>query len=234
MTVAVEHVKHPCPYPEQVLEHFQHWIGQHRLDIRRPPAVLDPMAGEGRIHRLEHCNVWSIELEPEFAVHERTIVGDARDIVQHFAGYPFDIIAVSPAYANRMADQYLPPESDTSRRYTYATALGRRCSEGSGAALQWGDDYRELHRSVWEAVAAHHRLGGLWLLNVKNHYRGGEEQPVTEWHIDTLRHLGYAVVEDVELGTDGIKHSPHRDRFPERVVVLRRQQPSLFDKEQAA
>lgn len=211
---------HPCAYPREVLDAMQTHVNRTEPGCGSTVKVLDPMAGIGRIHDLHGCWTCGIELEPEWATqHDRNIVGDATNM-WFFPDDSMDVIAVSPAYGNRLADQYLPPESDRSRRYTYATSLGRRCSDRSGAALQWGDAYRELHEAAWAESVRLLRPGGLFLLNAKNHVRRGEEQPVLEWHIATLIALGLSVVEDAVLGTDGIKHSPHRDRFPERLIVL--------------
>lgn len=192
--------------------------------------VLDPFAGVGKIHKIDPTRQWvitkGVELEPEWAEqHPDTICGDSTTLGAMFGADSFDAIATSVAYGNRMADQYLPPTTDTSKRFTYAIALGRKCSANSSAAMQWhngpaGDPYRQLHADVWDECDKVLRPGGRVVLNCKNHVRKGQEQYVTEWHTDYLQSKGYALLRDYELATSGIKFSPNQRRFNERIVVL--------------
>jgi len=223
MTVTA--TKHPATFSKPVVEAMRSaLLDQLRAsgtDIR-PLEVLDPFAGVGGIHDVafEGVITHGVELEPEWAnQHDATICADSTDLTFWPAG-SFDTIATSPAYGNRMADQYLPPDTDKSRRYTYATALRRKCSDNSGAALHWGDDYRTLHDRVWSQCDRLLMPGGRVLLNVKNHYRKGVEQDVAGWHLDWFLGRDYRGITDTALGTDGIKHSPNRQRCQERLIVL--------------
>lgn len=225
--------KHPAKYSAPVLEALDHALFIQWASHPATPAefgetrplleVLDPFAGVGTIHQLDTwARTWGVELEPEWAdQHERTICGDSSSM-PFFGDGMFDTIATSPAYGNRMADQYLPPESDKSARYTYAISLGRECSEGSGAAVGWSVAYERLHGAVWAECDRVLAPGGRVLLNCKNHFRKGVEQPVTEWHIGWFTDRGYSVLSDAELGTDGIKNSPHQKRCAERLIVLKK------------
>lgn len=144
----------------------------------------------------------------------------AAAAVEHGWPRWFDAIITSPAYGNRMADSYLgercrmcggtgdrdnprdPGEPlicwdcdgcgvrATTRRHTYAFALGRQLSRNSGAALQWGREYRRIHKLVWLQCLKVLRPGGLLVVNISNHIRAGYEQPVVEWHLATLLELG--------------------------------------------
>ena len=143
--------------------------------------VLDPMAGTGRIHELDRRFVYEtrgVELEPEWAsMHRCTVQGDATAL-----GSPdneFDVVCTSPAYGNRMADHH--NARDDSRRMTYKHQLGRDLSPNSGAGLQWGQSYRDLHKRILAEMVRVTKPSGLVVVNVSNHIRGGVEQPVSEW-----------------------------------------------------
>lgn len=73
-----------------------------------------------------------------------------------------------------------------SRRRTYRISLGRSLSDGNAGAMQWGPEYRRLHAAAWRELARVVRADGRFVLNVKNHIRGGTVRPVAEWHLDTL------------------------------------------------
>ncbi len=177
-------VSHPAVYPDEILNLMDEWLTPTGL-------VLDPFAGIGRIHTLntETRHTVGIEIEPEWAeASEFTYLGDARVVLRHWDSSVFAAIATSPAYGNRMADQY--DGRDGSKRRTYRTALGRELSAGSGAALQWGKEYRELHRDVWRECVRVLAPGGQFILNCKDHVRKGKVVPVTDWHWSTLTAMG--------------------------------------------
>jgi hypothetical protein len=231
-------LKHPATFSPLIIEAIATELREQWELVRKAWShdrallwVLDPFAGIGKIHQIDPTRQWAmtygVELEPEWAdQHPHTACGDSTKLAElGFGGYSFDTIATSVAYGNRMADQYLPPESDTSKRFTYAVALGRKCSDNSSAAMQWhdgfrGDPYRQLHADVWDECDKVLRPGGRVVLNCKNHIRKGAEQHVTEWHIKYLMDKGYELLRDYTLETDGIKFSPYRARFKERMVVL--------------
>jgi tRNA G10 N-methylase Trm11 len=156
---------------------------------RFPGTVLDPFAGTGRIHELGRDDTQGIELEPEWAeLHPRTSVGDATNT--GIAAGTIGTICTSPAYGNRMADQYAGDPSN-SRRHTYRIALGRPLTEGNGGALQWGTAYQDMHLTVWAEAHRILRPGGRLILNISDHIRAGDRVPVTAWHIHTLTTLGF-------------------------------------------
>jgi len=231
-------IKHPATFSPLIIEAIATELREQWELVRKAWSyerallwVLDPYAGIGKIHQIDPTRQWAmtkgVELEPEWAdQHPQTICGDSTKLDEMgLSAHQFDTIATSVAYGNRMADQYIPPPSDKSKRFTYATALGRKCSDNSSAAMQWhngprGDPYRQLHAEVWDACDRVLRPGGRVVLNCKNHIRQGEEQFVTEWHIGYLIDKGYRLLRDYELETSGIKFSPNQARFNERIVVL--------------
>jgi len=188
------------------------------------PIVLDPFAGVGGIHSLANCQkTVGIELEIEWAsAHPGTICGDSAELLQSVPDDSVDMIATSPAYGNRFADQYLPPATDKSKRFTYAVSLGRKLTEGSAAAKAFGPKYCDLHAAVWSECARVLKPGGSFLLNVKNFYKAGKLVPVVAWHLEELRSLGLSVVEVHDTDLDGIKFSPNQQRCAEQIFVLRK------------
>lgn len=179
--------------------------------------VLDPYAGTGRIHELRHVHTTGVELEPEWAaLHPDTIQGDAGRLP--FAADTFDAIATSPAYGNRMADQSVRPGA---RTYSYAHALGRLLSPASGAALQWGPAYRELHARHCDEFARVLRPGGRFVLNMKDHTRGRERQNVVDWWCLTLAAVDLVVVARLEVPTPSLRHGANAgSRHVEELVLL--------------
>lgn len=198
-------VKHPAKFSKTV------WLAIYRdvaklVDLqpdREEWSVLDPFAGVGGIfdlHTMEMdydagellFKITGIEIEEEWAeaarhheryraAHDQIIAMDFFDFAMHpSVRDSFDIIITSPTYGNRMADHH--EAKDDSKRNTYRHTLGRPLTEGSSAGLQWGDEYREFHRNAWEEVYRLLKPGGYFILNVKDHIRKGEKQPVSAWH----------------------------------------------------
>lgn len=190
---------HPATYTPVIVDQMLQVLDQHPEHL----TVFDPFAGTGQqLQRLAEGGrtVTGIELEPEWAACSPHVTqGDATDP----ASWPevIDAVVTSPAYGNRMADQY--DGRDGSRRHTYRCSLGRDLSTNSGAALQWGDAYRELHATVWAIAAERVNPGGLVIVNVKNHIRHHQVQRVVEWHLTTLLGLGLGLVEARPIRTPG-------------------------------
>lgn len=200
-------------------------------------------------HTSCELRTFGVELEPEWAgMHERTIVGDARKRPSRWTAR-FDVVATSPCYGNRMADHHEAKDpcrcrrdslgrliraegradckvcegSGLSRRRTYTHDLGRTLTDGNAGAMQWGFDYRELHRQAWRETYRVLRPSGLFLLNVKDHMRGGERVHVTRWHRQTCVQLGFEVVRTRRLTLRGMRMGANRDRVPfETVFAMRK------------
>lgn len=164
--------------------------------------------------KYEGVETVGVELEPEWAhQHPRTIVGDSRLLAALFDDVKFDVVCTSPGYANRMSDHHDAkerckecgatgkvgrkrcPKCDGKgfreyKRNTYKHYLGRDLTEGNSGAMQWGDEYRQLHVDVWGQLPGVMTEGGLFVLNVSNHIRKHEVVKVAEWHRKTILAMG--------------------------------------------
>lgn len=204
-------VKHPAPFNENVLIE----IGKF---IERGWRVLDPMAGIGRIHLLEHCETVGVEIEPEWAnQHPGTIVGDALHLPEDWAE-SFDAVATSVTYGNRMADHH--NAKDASRRITYRHYLGRPLHPANSGQLHWGEKYREFEIALMTEVRRVLKPGGRFLLNLKNFIRNGEEIDIIEWHHTWLRRHGFLTEEVREIDTPGMRFGANREKRKDFEVLL--------------
>jgi tRNA G10 N-methylase Trm11 len=195
-----------------------------------------------------------IELEREWANVDAypgpkrlQIVGDSLKVLPTFRGGTFDAILTSPAYGNRMADKHDAKDSckrcdgsgvvgasecktckgtGLSRRNTYRHRLGRPLSENNGGGLQWGVEYRDLHREVWDASIRVLRPGGVFVVNCSNHIRLGLVIDVCAWHRDILLELGLSLVEVIEVETRRQRHGAnhHLRVAGEQIIVCERPQ----------
>ena len=216
-----EQVKHPAKYTDVLLPVMAQYLHGYK-------RILDPMAGVGGIFKLydyldDDVVIMGIELEPEWVnAHPRVMQGDALHLNQFEDGF-FDAIVVSPGYANRMSDK-LSKGKWAGTRISYADSLGRDLSPGNGAALQWGDKYRDLHEDAWVEAARVLRPDGRFVLNIKDHYRNYQRQYVTDWHIEVLCSMGFSVVAHEKVKTKGMRRGEnHALRIDyESVVVLDR------------
>lgn len=183
---------HPAPFSDPILDQ----VAEHLRETGQTGTVLDPFAGTGRVHELRDkagVNTIGIELEPEWAArHPDTLEGNALELTNTVEPGTVDAIATSPTYGNRMADHH--DAKDDSVRLTYKHTLGRDLHEDNSGQLQWGDEYRHFHEIAWAESVAALKPGGTLTLNIKNHMRAGEQQRVSEWHIDTLYGLGMHLV----------------------------------------
>jgi SAM-dependent methyltransferase len=190
-------VRHPARYSDALLPVLARILAHSK-------RILDPFAGTGRIHALGlRGETYGIELEPEWAaMHPRTQQGNA--LALPFGDGYFDAICTSPAYGNRMADHH--EARDASRRNTYTHALGRQLHPDNAGKLQWGDAYKDFHRRAWAEAARVLQPGGLFVLNVADHIRAGRRMHVSQWHVDTLLCMGFALRDTQEVPTPGLRH----------------------------
>lgn len=204
--------RHPAKFPEPILA---------KLDQLVPAGeILDPFAGVGRIHQLERADrrTWAIEIEAGFIVpHPRTIRGNALRLP--FAAHTFDAIVTSPTYGNRMADRY--DGRDGTTRATYRIALGETLHRDNSGAMQWGDEYRAFHLAAYFEAARVLRPGGLFVVNVKDHVRGGRRQHVVDWHARTLeRWLLAELVARVDVAAAGLRYGANHDARLDHETIL--------------
>lgn len=225
-------ISHPARYSKQLIPLFSRLLGSYANGKR----VLDPFAGVGGIHALrdDGYDTTGVELEPEWAnLHEHTSVGDATDLP--FGDEEFDAVVTSPAYGNRLADSY--NSSDPHLRRSYRFDLGRELTDGNAGAMQWGDTYRDLHLAAWAEAKRVLRPGGVLLLNIKDHYRNYERQPVAGWHVTALCRLGFTLLEhttdvarpdevDATVGAPNLRQGANSElRLAEQVYVMRKDTP---------
>lgn len=184
--------RHPAKYSPQIMGTLLEVIHDH--EIRG--VALDPFGGVGYIHEVCHPSkvegllAVAVEIEAEWAQESAnrgtTFCADLLEWAPwaRRQGWRFDAVVTSPAYGNRMADSHVA--KDGSKRLTYTHQLGRQLTEGNSGGMQWGKAYRAFHVKAWRAVCRLLEPGGWFLLNVKNHIRGGQEVDVTGFHKEVL------------------------------------------------
>ncbi len=179
---------HPAVWSEAVLDAIA-----LRIPLGGPISVLDPFAGvgAGRLGTAIGNPVVGLELEPEWAIADPgTVVGSA--LAMPFADSTFDLVITSPTYGNRCADSH--EAKDDSKRITYRHKLGRMPTEGSSSVMQWGAAYRSFHMKAYKECRRVLKPGGKFILNISDHVRNFEVQPVTAFHVKALRAWGFVPV----------------------------------------
>lgn len=216
--------KHPAKYTDVLLSAFVKMLaGSNR--------ILDPFGGTGKVFLLNRwypsAEIHAVEIEPEWAaINPRTTLGNALSLPWQY-NY-FDAICTSPTYGNRMADELL----DGYERITYTAKLGRKLNADNSGGMQWGREYKEFHIKAWQEATRVLKVGGVFVLNIKNHIRAGVEQPVTEWHIETLQAIGYEVIEHLKINTPSMRFGKNGEKRIEFESVIKlalksKRQPTL-------
>lgn len=217
--------KHPAKYSKEILQA----IAAEVLDC---DSVCDPQAGTCGIFRIRDYGykkdnpIYAIEIENEFI--DYSLVGrTANNIIYNQDCFKFfeeppiksvDAIATSVSYGNRMADKH--EAKDKSKRITYRHLLGRKLSENNSGGLQYGEKYRQFHIALWNMCLGFFKKK--LILNISNHIRGGIEQMVSEWHLETLLGLGLRLEKHIKIPTKRMKFGKNADKrvSHENIFVL--------------
>lgn len=109
------------------------------------------------------------------------------------------------------------------KRITYKHYLGRDLTSGNSGAMQWGDEYRALHRSVWVQVLRVLKPNpeSRFILNISNHVRKGKVARVAEWHMNVIMgELGFQLEAMEAVPTQRMRFGANRDARVENEWVL--------------
>jgi hypothetical protein len=190
-----------------------------------------------------------VEIQPEWAaLHPGTIAGNSLHLASLLAGRKFDAVVTSCCYGNRLSDHHDAKdtckrcngtglEGDRACRTCGGTGISMRRSythdlrrmtgdwalqldDDNAGKMHWGPRYRDFHERVWAQVPGLLVGPKLFLLNIKDHVRNRQRQPVSQWHVGTLEKLGFQVLRSEEIDTGGLRHGANRERFPELLVLM--------------
>lgn len=202
-------MSHPAKFTDSILERAVEMLDERIDDEHRPfLSVLDPFAGTGKgvnYLRLHGYDAIGVDLEPSTAwgdeiANPHVIVGSALDL--DLADDCIDVIFTSPTYGNRFADR----DMRKSCAGTYMKGLQREASEGSSCHLQWGPKYQLFHINAWTEARRVLKPGGLFLLNISDHYRDKMPVPVSAFHIEVLGELGFEWIDAKAVPTPRMKN----------------------------
>ncbi len=228
-----EVAKHPAKFSDPILTGIRNYLDI----INFEGIILDPFAGVGRMHELATDTRFTVgvEIEAEWAEqHPSTITGDSRFLEKlGFQAGEVQGIVTSPTYGNRMADAHVVGPDDKSTRHTYTHTLGRQLTDGNTGKMQWGgvnSQYRIVHRQIWKDCVWVLGDGGLFVLNISDHYRKNKRQFVTAWHMATLTGMGIEWGPEVRIETRRQKHGANGSlRMPYESVLIGVKSQAKFD-----
>lgn len=180
-------------------------------------SVLDPFAGTGKIGLLRKYGykgkIYANEIEPEWLCGNEFECDVLTYQDAEYLDYPigfFDAICTSPTYGNRMADHH--NANDGSRRNTYTHCLGRQLSDGNTGKMQWGEEYRRKHKRTYSHLSTLIKPCGLFVINIKNHIRKGNEVDVVGFHKEVLECIGFELMYQDYIITPSLKYGANADK----------------------
>lgn len=209
--------QHPAKYTDVLLSAFVKMLaGSNR--------ILDPFGGTGKVFLLNRwypsAEIHAVEIEPEWAaINPRTTLGNA--LALPWKDNYFDAVCTSPTYGNHMADQSTGMTVNSGKTFKYRAMIGRKLHQDNSGQLHWNNGYQEFHVKAWLEASRVLRGGGVFVLNIKNHIRKGQEQFVTEWHIETLLSLGYELLEHVKLNVPSMRFGQNSEKRIEFESVIK-------------
>jgi hypothetical protein len=118
-----------------------------------------------------------------------------------------------------MADSY--DGRDGSQRNTYRIALGHTLHPDNSGGMQWGTSYRQFHHAAWAEAIRVLIPGGIFILNIKDHFRDSKIMRVTNWHIATLRKLGLELDITLKLYAPGLRFGSNHEARVDYESVIR-------------
>jgi hypothetical protein len=218
--------RHPAPYHPKFLKEFASILGD-------APNVIDVFGGIGRIadlhkhgytgcifaNELEEC--WSKQI-PDNVV---TTIGDSAHLP--YPDTTFYSACTSCTYGNRMGDHH--NAKDGSKRNTYTHCKGEPLEDGNTGKMQFTGrrksslEYCVKHKAIWLEQLRVLKDGATFILNVKDHIRGGKRVRVTLWHRLCLQSLGYELVEHRKVEAPGNRQGANGEkRIPyESILIFR-------------
>lgn len=111
------------------------------------------------------------------------------------------------------------------KRHTYTHTLGRKLSPNNSGAMQWGTKYKEFHLKAWQRTYELLEPNGLFILNVKDHYRNKRLQFVPNWHKFAAMEAGFKCIDAYNVPVRGMGHGQHQHTLKvdhEMVYVFRK------------
>lgn len=201
-------MKHPAVYSDG-------FIGIFSKILKDKKNVLDPFAGTGKIALIkEHgfngeviCN----EIEPGFANLSKYSVDKWYFEDAEFLNLKdIDAICTSPTYGNRMADHH--EAKDDSKRITYRHYLGEPLKEGNTGMMQFGEKYRSKHINIYKNLFKILNDNGIFILNISNHIRKGEEIDVVNFHKEAMEEIGFSLHHQIKVNTKRMKFGKNSEK----------------------
>lgn len=220
---------HPAPYHLNILAEFDRILSWRFRERHNKIRILDPMAGTGRIHLLDHWHeegdnpprvISAVDIE-EWPDQEGPVrIADSTNPKLWNPGQ-FDAICVSPVYPNRMTDHH--NAKDDSVRHSYTHDLGMPLEANNTGRMPWGEEHRRVTTEIWRNCNLWLPVGGLFLLNIKDNLYTKKKvkwrRRATDWHIVTLLWCGFTLLEITDVPLKGMRFGANPERVPFEHVI---------------